>query len=544
MSLTRVAPSRLVPGANGVFLTRAVKKLTPIEVAPLRDAIAPPYMVNLIHTPSHTISLRRFLALRHQFSTGLYFNIATARGWYLLVPSHHAPLADAAGLQAWRDRHHYRYLAGKREKKNNTDNHNNNNNNNSVLEQSVSTTATTTNGTRKLDNESDFCKTEEEDGDNNNNNNDFDDDDNDDYHYSSSDMERIGKYSSGSLTTKKTSHPLSQRPQLHISPLTIAEDHLFEINDGILWEIPPRDDLANCEYWKMHRERMQLYEDTNSGKSEEELLTMSQSIDGERESKDGVIKKDQYMQMQQILRALTRKANVRLEVDDNTHLLTLVPIVNLKEGDELFLHYGREWWSQRLLSSVFMSVSDAEMRNVRWIESLFMEPTDVAKPFPLLCSAIAKKKHNKKNKKNSEDKTEKERVNEMSSSSNISRVESEGKLVLYNIATQRKATDTESLVFALRRSCVNQDFFTRLVGAHGTGVFDVSRCDDEIPLRQLRRVLLASLREEQLSQSTGISTTATRRGGKEREGEGEEEGGLRVGLKKGEDEEDDGSLVL
>ncbi|KAH9597567.1 hypothetical protein LSM04_003224 [Trypanosoma melophagium] len=519
MSLTRVAPSKLVPGANGVFLTRAVKKLTPIEVAPLRDAIAPPYLVNLIHTPSHTISLRRFLALRHQFSTGLYFNIATARGWYLLVPSHHAPLADTTGLEAWRDRHHHKYLAEKRER----------NKNKKMMQQqqqqSSSTVATSGNETGKLD----FSKTQEEDGDNNNN----DDDDNDCF---TGEMEEIRKNSSGSFSSLATSQQTSRTPKLLVSPLTIPEDHLFEINDGILWEMPPHDDLANCEYWKMHRERMQLYEDTNSGKSEEELLAMSQSMDDKKGGKDEVVKKEQYIHMQQILQALTRKANVRLEVNDQTHLLTLVPIVNLKEGEELFLHYGREWWSQRLLSSLFMSVSDAEMKNIRWIESLFMKSTDVAKPFPLLCSALAKRK---KNNKNAGNKTAKDNLDKIASSNNISGVESERKPVLYNVATQRKATDMESLVFALRRTCVNQNFFTRLVGARGNGVFDVSRCDEEVPLRQLRRVLLASLREEQqLSQSAleaNIRETTIRR-------RAEKEKGIRGVLK--EDEEDDGSLVL
>ncbi|RNC50416.1 hypothetical protein TcCL_ESM12535, partial [Trypanosoma cruzi] len=107
--LTRVAPSRLVPGAKGVFITRPLKKFTPVEVAPPPDAIAPPYLVNLLRMPPHTISLRHFLALRHQFSSGMYFNVATLGGWYLIVPGSHAPLADPAGLRAWRERHHHRY---------------------------------------------------------------------------------------------------------------------------------------------------------------------------------------------------------------------------------------------------------------------------------------------------------------------------------------------------------------------------------------------------------------------------------------------------
>ncbi|KEG15532.1 hypothetical protein DQ04_00051270 [Trypanosoma grayi] len=482
MPLTRVAQSGVVPGANGVFLTRAVKKFAPIEVAPLPGAIAPPYMENLVRAPRHTVSLRRFLALRHRFSTGQYFNVPTAAGWYLIAPSSHAPLPDASGLLAWHERHHHRYMQDKiiRRKK---------------PRQSPSATITEARGSEGGSSSAMPQRQEEEE-------------EEEGKEVSKEQIEEChAEPCSSSLCNSRLT---SGMPLPVVTPLTIPEDHLFEINDGVLWETPPRDDLASPTYWQRHRERMQVYEDTSVGIEQEDLFVLPRPTDEAMQNTAGATEWDRYTQQQRLFQSLTRKANVKLSVDDATRLLTLVPIVDLKEGEELLLHYGREWWSERLLSTVFMAVADGEMRGVRWIEALFTKPTDVAKPFPLLCSAVARRKVPSVGKG-------------VIQGGNTTRCDSSestsgGKiLVLYNMVTRCKATDTEALVFSVRRSCVDRDFFSRLVGARGTCVFDVSRCDDEVPLRHLRRALLQSLHPKRDAADVGVVA---------------------------EDEESDGSLML
>lgn len=55
-------------------------------------------------------------------------------------------------------------------------------------------------------------------------------------------------------------------------------------------------------------------------------------------------------------------------------VLTGVPMLTLvravKQGEELTVHYGLEWWAQMLLSRVFLAASDDQLGKVRWIESL------------------------------------------------------------------------------------------------------------------------------------------------------------------------------
>lgn len=101
---------------QGVFTACAIKKFTPIHVLP--DPVAQaywreeraaggetaqdraeeksenqqraggvPYLVDRVREPRDTISLRRFLALRHCWQSGAYFHISTENGWYLLTPS-------------------------------------------------------------------------------------------------------------------------------------------------------------------------------------------------------------------------------------------------------------------------------------------------------------------------------------------------------------------------------------------------------------------------------------------------------------------------
>lgn len=480
-SLTRVGPSRIVPGAKGVFITRALKKFTPVEVAPSLDAIAPPYMINLLCTPQHTISLRRFLAMRHQFSTGMYFNIATAGGWYLVAPSGHAPLADAAGLQAWRERHHHRYAPATAKRKKDVKR-------GTMLSPEIDLMSSAAAGAHRR------CSLP-------------------------AGVREVGgeeEEEENVICAASSSAPTPPPPVA--SPLVISEEHLFEINDGVLWEMPPQDDLASPEYWKRHRERMQIYEDTSVSAAQEDLFADAQSTEG-CDDAAGLMERERYAQQRQLFRVLTRKANVRLDVDDDTRLLMLLPVVDLQEGEELLLHYGREWWSQRLLSSLFMSVPDDEMRSVRWIEGLFARPTDVAKPFPLVCPAVALRKALHRGKSGDTMKGDKtSTANDVVASVSTSAAKATQKnVVLFNAVTRCRCTDAEALIFAVRRSCVDREFFSALVGTHGAGVFDASRCDDEVPLRYLRRVLLNALRQKQMT--TNVSAAQ-------------------------EEEEEDGSIVL
>ncbi|KAF5219350.1 hypothetical protein ECC02_007686 [Trypanosoma cruzi] len=487
--LTRVAPSRLVPGAKGVFITRPLKKFTPVEVAPPPDAIAPPYLVNLLRMPPHTISLRHFLALRHQFSSGMYFNVATLGGWYLIVPGSHAPLADPAGLRAWRERHHHRYGQKAAVRRRKTDEavtvtHD------STAKKSRTTLVESCDGGKRnsstavqgdddtnMEGESEENEEEEEE-------------------------EEKEVYVGSSATASSSvsfGETVSRASLLSESRIVIPEGHLFEINDGVLWETPPLNDLGNPAYWEHHTTRMQLYEDTSISAEQVESIASPLNTEG-IQNVSGYTEQERHVQQQRLFQVLTHKANVRLNVDDNTRLLTLMPIIDLKEGDELLLHYGREWWSQRLLSTLFMSVPDNEMRDIRWIEALFKKPTDVSKPFPHLCSAVARRKMPKRGKRGEDGK-----ASDVNDGSNVDAATQRDNLVLYNAVTRRKATDAEALIFAVRRSCVNRDFFTTLVGTSGAGVFDVSNCDDEVPLRRLRLTLLQSLHLEHVSADmTGV----------------------------------------
>ncbi|RNF14790.1 uncharacterized protein Tco025E_05885 [Trypanosoma conorhini] len=487
-SLTRVAPSRLVPGAKGVFITRALKKFTPVEVAPPPDAIAPPYLVNLLRTPPHAISLRRFLALRHQFSSGTYFNVATPGGWYLIVPGNHAPLADLAGLQAWRERHHHRYeqkATGRSRKKCEA----------VKLGQGAKAHKGTPPplGTHNDGGEGVSPAAAQEEfhqGDDVGN-------DMEEEEESAAEAEGVGAHAAAASPSGAGS-TLSRASRLGAPPVVIPEGHLFEINDGVLWETPPQDDLGSPAYWRQHRLRMQLYDDTSVSAEQGELLGPTPGEAGHKEA-PGYVERERYAQAQRLLQTLTRKANVKLIVDDDRRLLTLVPIIDLKEGDELLLHYGREWWSQRLLSTLFMSVADSEMRDVRWIEALFTKPTDVSRPFPLLCSAVARRRLPKRMQTGQTVQAAGVTNAETAVAATATRQDA---LVLYNVVTRRKATDAEALFFAVRRSCVDRSFFSSLLGPAGAGVFDVARCDDEVPLRQLRRALLQSLRQEGVSAGT------------------------------------------
>ncbi|KPA78260.1 hypothetical protein ABB37_06411 [Leptomonas pyrrhocoris] len=601
--VTRVAPSQRIPGLRGVYLTKAVKKFHPIEVLPTAAAatataltssasasqgpyasscssssstraaavedtttlgsgrpadavtLAPPLVLNLAFAPRHHISLRRFLALRHMFSSSAYLQVATERGWYLIEPSSAAPLcADLAGLQRWVRVHHRRYLEHRSASSSSScfvhkDKIKTGKGSVAAVEQArVSSPkdarrAELATWEAALDNGAELtaaqlraladkerkasAEQENEDG------NDDDDDTGDDelggdgsanVHGSSALQEEESHAAAGDAAfgsaTATTRAAAASAPQLKIVPPLITEAHLFEINDGVVWELPASDDLANHDYWKDHRQRMTLYESTGDADAAEQREALLRTIRSDPRAQT-CTEQQLYAAAEALFQTLKQKANVKLSVDDESGLLSLVPLVDLAAGEELFLHYGREWWTGRLLSSLLLAVSDEEMPRIRWIEQLFGHSTDRNERFPLLIpahkqrrytknaaapppSARRSKRHNRgANKDHTRDGGEVEAAVDDNSrascaSSSSAPAIQHGPLVLYNTVTRGKATDAAVLAYAIRRSCVEQAFFDRLVlGDPARGVppvFRASAPDAEVPMRVVRKALLASLR--------------------------------------------------
>lgn len=575
--VTRLGPSERLPGLRGVFLRKPIKKFHPIEILPTAAFAAatamtaatadssadradaprnptsaivtqgPPLVLNLAFAPRHSISLRRFLALRHMFSTSAYLHVATEDGWYLVAPSSAAPLCpDVTGLQAWCCRHHHRYLQH-------------------------ATTAVTAAASlptplpraalcsthtelakleAALDNGEELSEEqlqklaaqekasfahppESEEADM--------DDDTDE----ADDMPAVHKLRRP--VSQKTAAPAAETlrersagapasafglspPGLKISPPLISEAHLFDINDGVAWPLPPSDDLANHEYWKGHRQRMALYESTGDADADAQREALLATLRADPEiARQLSSEQELYAAAEALFQALKHKANVTLNVDADTGLLTLVPLRDLHAGEELLLHYGREWWTERLLFSLLLSVPDAEMPQIRWIERLFDHAVDRNKPFPLLMVAHEQRKRPRrgcsggktvcKGLKSESSADGDERQPQSTPCASLTKphddsadtsstaamtaelLVSQRKLdraVLYNTVTRKRATDAAVLAFAVRRSCMEQGFLSRLlVGDAATGiepVFHLSEPDREVPMRVLRRVLLASLR--------------------------------------------------
>lgn len=612
--ITRLAPSQRVPGLRGVFLTKAVKKFRPIEVLPsaatavttaasshmpsldsaaggASDAktnadtttlaarttcdgssssgnsssntsnaltMAPPLVLNLAFAPRHHISLRRFLVLRHMFSSTDYLHAATEDGWYLIAPSTAAPLCDdVAGLERWTQLHHRRYLNHRHHQQ-----HLHQNpaaasppsltNQHGGPREGATTSAKTTRALSpreaRLAKHAELAKLEAaldsgeelteaqlralaekerkavaareevdeadqdepaEDGEESEK-----DGEGGEYAKSADTAAAVLDRSLASVVVTGSTAALSS--SLRTMPPLITEAHLFEINDGIYWKLPPSDDLANHDYWKGHRQRMELYQNTGDADAAEQRETLLNTIRSDPRAQ-ACSEQELHAAAEALFQILKQKANVMLSVDGDSGLLTLIPLQDLNAGDELFLHYGREWWTGRLLSSLLLAVSDAEMRQVRWIEQLFGYEADKNELFPLLVPAYQQRR--RKSAKHIPRLTQEPqrqqamKEKEMKGTAAASAEEHRGHLVLYNAVTRAKATDAAVLAFAVRRSCVDEAFFCRLVqGNPARGVppvFRLSTPDAEIPMRVLRRVLLASLRGVgEAAEETGEAATA------------------------------------
>lgn len=345
-----------------------------------------------------------------------------------------------------------------------------------------------------------------------------------------------------------TSHSVVHDPfaPLRRDPLTIPESHLFEINDGVPWPLPPADDLADPTYWQHHRERMAVYESTGGLSAADRADFLADTIQGaagvdnappsassssltQQQQQQQLSERERYEHGAQVFDALTRKANVTVEVierrrvvsddDDGSRrggvvpLVTLKPLVDLHPGDELLLHYGREWWSERLLATLFLAAADDELKSVRWIEALFSGPTDVAASFPLLAPAYKKtKKTTKRNNKTKRSNIGNGGEHDGSSEASVSG----GQLVLYNKSTRKEATDAEALAAAIRLSCTSAEFLSLLISgptpndntappssaaaspnaaanASAAPVFSQRHPDGEVPIDRLRKALAHAL---------------------------------------------------
>jgi hypothetical protein len=575
--VTRLGPSQRFPGLRGVFLTAPVKKFHHIEVLPAAASAtseltsslpsatppargesphaisgddfdsagtvgeasrtvngsvvthAPPLVLNLAFAPRHHISLRRFLALRHMFSSSVYLHAATERGWYLIAPSSAAPLcADVAGLERWVRRHHRRYLKPEHNTSSSprvaggekcTSAHLSGvsprearlakyaelakleaalDNGEELTEAQLRVLA---NEERRTATDLEKARDSGEEG--------SDDDDEE------GDKDEADDEKDNGMSADSTASPVvSDAAPLRSIPPLITEEHLFEVNDGVWWPMPPSDDLASPDYWKDHRQRMTLYEstgDTDAAAQREALLTTIRSDPRARSCTEQAL----HAAAEELFQTLKHKANVVLSVDSDTGLLSLVPLQDLQAGEELLLHYGREWWTGRLLSSLLLAVSEEEMHQIRWIEQLFGHEADKNELFPLIVPAHQRRRRSATKSLTSHtsrdpslgasaragalsDSDGRPAGSDAQSAEPVSAGQQRGRLVLYNTVTRKRATDAAVLAYAVRRSCVHQGFFDRLVlGSPAQGappVFHLSEPDVEVPMRVLRGVLLASLR--------------------------------------------------
>lgn len=519
--LTRLGPSIRVPGRLGVFCTQPIKKFTPLEIVPEASCMlpssinssatpvvvaAPPCVIDLANAPRTSISLRRFLALRGQFSSGQFLHAATAQGWYLLLPAATVALPDPEGLRAWNARHHHRYLQHRPT---------------STLRTPAVTRRQKAAELAGWDEVLEMCgelsradlervgqeiATEAAQPDDEETNETDDTVESEErteppvgaaaalhQRFSVEDANAQCATGSAPVLTDGASPPSSQ--VLRQIPWSIPEAHLFAINDGVPWAFPPADDLASPAYWEAHRDRMRIYAHGGGGvHSEAREAVVEWTLRAARTPPPDALPQDGgsassaaqptaqelLADSESLFEVLSQRANVRLHVDDDTGLVTLTPLLDLKAGDELLLHYGREWWSERLLSMIFLAVPNAEISGIRWIETLFTEPTDVFKPFPHLIAARREERRRG---------TQRRRLLMEGGGST-------GPLVLFNTASQNEATDDAVLAYAVRQSCTDHRFLTLLLrgDAHRTSIFDPARGDVEVPMKALRQALLYAVR--------------------------------------------------
>lgn len=147
----------------------------------------------------------------------------------------------------------------------------------------------------------------------------------------------------------------------------IPAEHFFEVNDAFPWQLPPADDLASPQYWKESFKPMwAAYEAfVASGGSEAVKGIPTPNI------------------------AFNVDVAAEVAEDGNTTRSVVRPNVqvlrDVDAGEELLGLFGSAWWSQNLLSRLFVAAEDDQLKHVRWIESIFTQSQGKqGSPFPLL----------------------------------------------------------------------------------------------------------------------------------------------------------------
>lgn len=249
----------------------------------------------------------------------------------------------------------------------------------------------------------------------------------------------------------------------------------------------------------------------------------------------------------QLFRAYTQKANCQLTVLDRAYdpegadysssssasstpppLVTLVPLVDIPEGAELTLHYGREWWTEHFLypllllrenvvewnhhhyhqarcntSCTIIETKEGEgddstttssenasltfssstmMKWVREVEQLVACPEDVFEPFPILRPTRVPSKRKKKKSVNKNKVSclplqgqENHLINPghldgPSSDDMMPLAENLSKFHLYNVSTKQRASSAAVVAVAVQQSIVDSSWFWNSVVASPCGI--------------------------------------------------------------------------
>lgn len=325
---------------------------------------------------------------------------------------------------------------------------------------------------------------------------------------------------------------------------SIPESHLFELNDGIQWPQSPvlrwlkelrqssgsmihlsdaQREALTC-FFEIHRSRMEVYDENGGGWSlEEEDAFIQSTLDAwrafraygstpaspcEAASTQEEAKADSHSSAEasfaaspcaqlptekevlsfsrRLFRAYTRKANVQLVVEETTQLVTVVPLVDLPEGTELTLHYGREWWTEHFLFPLLLLLPTNAW--VRRLERLVALPSDCFEAFPVI---VVKKKRKEQQQVKNE-------------------LEPSPKKYLYNTLLRKRASNTAVLAFSLQQSILfPSHFLSFFVGSSGGACFNAQQPDEEISMKRLRRTVLRALESFPRNSSSSAPSTSS-----------------------------------
>ena len=173
------------------------------------------------------------------------------------------------------------------------------------------------------------------------------------------------------------------------------------------------------------------------------------------------------------------------------NLYPLVPL--LGGGWELQMTRGREWWVQALTTKLFLASEDLDA--IRPVESLVQDPElDMVEPFPNV--VVRQLKQKRVMRSGDKDGNNTENLSPGSDSSPEAVPRRESKLVLWNLVTQRRATNEQVLFAVVRASCQSKEFLLKLcLDVFGTRHLTVGQkgMDAMVPFSLLRDCLMSHL---------------------------------------------------